>query len=94
MYSTIPLIVLFLIAIILSFSKGSKKAAYFFLIVACLVLIVMTLGFIFWIFGIAEVSGMCGIIREVNTGNTDILTRLGASPSVKSFVDSCFLENS
>jgi uncharacterized membrane protein len=62
-YSTLVLVILFLIAIILAFTKKSRKAGYCVLAVACLVLITIVLGYMFWIFGVAEVSGVCGIIR-------------------------------
>lgn len=90
-YSTIPLLVLFLFAIIFGFSKKSRKVGYFIMIIACLVLITIALGYIFWIFGIAEVSGVCGIVREINRGNTDIITNLGGSQTLKSFADSCIV---
>ena len=63
------------------------------MIIACLVLIVIALGFIFWVFGAAEISGICGILREINTGNTEIITNLGGNPALKSFADSCIVEN-
>ena len=68
-YSTIPLMALFIIAFILSCFKKTKKIAYVIMIIACLVFIVVIIGFIFWNFGVAEISGLCGIAREVNTGN-------------------------
>ena len=68
-YSTIPLLFLFILSIFLSICKKGKKFAYFAMIVGCLVLILISLGFIFWIFGVAEISGLCGIIRNINTKN-------------------------
>ena len=62
-YSTVALIVLFFIALITGCLKKSRKVGLFVLVIACLVLITIVLGFIFWIFGVAEVSGVCGIVR-------------------------------
>ena len=39
------------------------------MIIACCVLIIISIAYIFWIFGLAEISGLCGIIRDINTGN-------------------------
>ena len=68
-YSTIPLLFLFFLSIFLSICKKGKKFAYLVMIFSCLVLILISLGFIFWIFGVAEISGLCGIIRNINTKN-------------------------
>ena len=92
-YSVIPLMLLFLAAIILGFMKKTRRAGHFVMIIACLVLIVIALGFIFWVFGAAEISGVCGILREINTGNTEIITNLGGNVALKSFADSCIVEN-
>ena len=64
------------------------------MIIACLLSITIALGFIFWIFGVAELSGVCGALKKVNTGNTEYILDLGASEKIKSFLDSCNLENS
>ena len=85
--------ILFLAAIILGFMKKTRRAGHFVMIIACLVLIVIALGFIFWVFGAAEISGVCGILREINTGNTEIITNLGGNVALKSFADSCIVEN-
>ena len=53
------------------------------MIIACLLLIIICIAFIFWNFGIAEVSGLCGILREINTGNIDIIEELGGSIDLK-----------
>ena len=74
--------ILFLIAIVLGFMKKTRRAGHFVMIIACLVLIVA-----------AEISGVCGILREINTGNTEIITNLGGNPALKSFADSCIVEN-
>ena len=68
-YSTIPLLCLFIISILLSICKKGKKFAHSMMILSCLVLITIALGFIFWIFGVAEISGLCGVLRDVNTKN-------------------------
>ena len=56
---------------------------------ACLVLLLVCIAFIIWNFGVAEVSGLCGIARELNTGNVNIIKEIGGSDDILSFVESC-----
>lgn len=80
-YSTIPFIVFALIALGFGFSSDeeTRKKGYCALAVAALVLLLMACGFMFWIFGVAEISGFCGALRDINTGNIEVMTARDAN---------------
>ena len=67
--------ILILLATFLACGKESaRKTGYCVLALACLILLLATTGFMFWIFGVAEGSGFCGALRDVNMGKIEVMT--------------------
>lgn len=93
-YLTIALIILYGIGLLFSFFDKTTKLAQIVMMISCLVLIAIAIAFIFWNFGIAELSGLCGLVREVATGNTSAITEVGASERFVSFAESCAISTS
>lgn len=87
LYSTIAFIVLAALALIFACgAESARKTGYVFAALASLVLLLIAVGFMFWIFGVAEASGFCGALRAVNSGDTSVLTAHGASADFVTFV--------
>ena len=85
--------ILILLAMFMACGKESaRRTGYCVLALASLILLLAATGFLFWIFGVAEGSGFCGALREVNRGNLEIMTDRDVSPDFVNFVERCVLQ--
>ena len=80
LYSTMVFVILAMMAVFLACGKeGARRGGYCVLALASLVLLLAATGFMFWIFGVAETSAFCGALRDVNTGNIEVMTARDAN---------------
>lgn len=80
-----------LVAIILAFTgskmNGAIKGLLFF---AALLLFGIAIAYLYYLWGIAALSGSCGLIREVVRGNAKVLEDVTADPDISEMVQKCF----
>ena len=94
-YSTMIFVIYSIVALFLACGKEStRKSGYCILALASFVLLLAATGFMFWIFGVAESSGFCGALRDINTGNIEVMTARDANQDFVNFVRSCIMEDS
>jgi hypothetical protein len=80
-----------LIAIILAFvgskMNGALKGLLFF---AAVLVFAIAIAYLYYLWGIAALSGSCGLIREVVTGNAKVLEDVTADADISEMVKKCF----
>lgn len=90
----IVLWVVSLIALILAFSgEKSKKAVLTLSFFGYLFLFIIGIAFLYYMWGIAALSGNCNVAKEILKGNTKILEDINASNDFKQHVNKCFFNN-
>lgn len=90
----IVLWVVTLVALILAFAgEKNKKTVLSLSIFGALCLLVISIAFLYYMWGIAALSGVCNIAKELVNGNSKILEDINASANLKDFVNKCIFSN-
>lgn len=80
-----------LVALILAFGgENNKKSVLMLSIFGTVCLLIISIAFLYYMWGIAAMSGVCNISMELVKGNSKVLEDIDASPELKEFVNKCF----
>lgn len=58
-----------------------------------LCLLIISIAFLYYMWGIAALSGTCNIAKELIRGNSKVLDDIDATVELKEFVNKCFFTN-
>lgn len=87
----IVLWVVSLIALILAFLGTKwKKAVYGLSIFGVICMLIISIAFLYFMWGIAALSGGCNIAKEIVKGNQKVLDDIGASSDFRYIANRCF----
>lgn len=76
-----------LIALILAFTGAKAKRAVLGIMIFCsLLLLAISIAYLWYLWGIAGMSGICGLARGINVGSTDILQEVNMDSDMSLFV--------
>jgi len=76
--------VITLVAVILACLNAAKwnKLVKGLLIFACILLFGVSIAFLYYMWGIAAISGSCGLVKEIVKGNAKVLKDVNADADV------------
>lgn len=81
-----------IVALVLAFGKSQykKKIVLSVSIIGTILLILISIAFLYYMWGIAALSGGCNVMKEIVNGNTKILEDINVSDEFKKQANKCF----
>lgn len=73
--------------------EDNKKAVLGLSVFGAVCLLIISIAFLYYMWGIAALSGGCNIVKEIIRGNSKVLDDVEASVELKEFVNKCLFSN-
>ena len=82
-----------IVALVLAFGENNKKTVLIISIFGTLCMLIISIAFLYYMWGIAALSGGCNVAKEIIKGNAKILEDINAPADFKIFVNQCLFNN-
>lgn len=83
-----------IVALVLAFGGAkNRKTVLTMGVLGTLFMLIISIAFLYYMWGIAALSGGCNIAKELIKGNAKVLEDIDASDEFKSFANECFFSS-